>query len=129
MSGLEPTVTVEGEASALSPTQKIVRDAHRIEYGTDALGRKLGVVRLSGALRRRVTDVLSKASNEKDEKKLMSLLACACVSIDDAAVHFPAGEIQVNALIDRLDNEGMAAIADIIGTRFPAAGEEAIKNS
>lgn len=115
--------------AVVSPSQAIVADANRVEYVTDSLGRRLGVKRFSASSRRRVLKALSAESGEKGELRLMAMVACACVSIDDMPVVFPMTEVQVDALIDRLDQPGLDALSEGIAKFIPAQEEGALKNS
>lgn len=134
MSGIEPQISIGEDApqvaAPLSPTQKIILDANRIEYGIDAGGRKLGVCRISASLRRRVLKALSPEGGAKPSYFAMAVTAACCVSIDGEPVAFPQKEIQVDALIDRLDNDGLAEVSNVLVRCFPAAEEDpdAIKN-
>jgi hypothetical protein len=112
-----------------TPTQQIVQDANRIEYVTDSLGRVLGVKRINAKHRFRVVKALSTATGEKPQALFLALIACACCSVDGDQVPFPINEIQVEALISRLEQEGLDAIGECIATKFPDASRQDIKNS
>jgi hypothetical protein len=114
--------------SAPTPSQRIIEDANRIEYTTDALGRTLGVTRISAKLRVRVVKALSAANGEKPQYLFMAMVACACVSIDGNPVVFPLNEITGDALISRLEHEGLDAIGECIAQKFPEATRQDIKN-
>ena len=114
--------------AAPTPTQQVVEDANRVEYTTDALGRTLGVTRLNAKLRRRVVKALSPSQGEKSQYLFMAMISCACVSIDGTPVPFPTSELQIDALIDRLEQEGMDAIGLCIALNFPATKAEELKN-
>ncbi len=129
--GLIPDVTVEGQpkAAALTPTQQIVRDANRIEFGVDARGRKIGVMRLGMSVQRRVMKALSAESGAKSQYFNLAATAACCVSIDGQSVPFPTSELQIDTLIDRLDQEGLQTVASVIAEEFAPAGDREIKNS
>jgi hypothetical protein len=120
-----PTPSIQ----AVSPSQAIVQDANRVEYVTDKLGRRLGVKRVSASLRRRVLKAMSAANGDKPQLLFMAMIACACVSIDDAPVPFPTTELQIDALIDRLEQEGLDAAGETIATKFSPPPEDDLKNS
>lgn len=115
--------------SAITPTQQIVAESNRIEYVTDGLGRTLGVQRINLKLRRRVLKALSDQSAEKNKYHLMALVACSCVEIDGDKLAFPASELAVDALIDRLEQEGLDAVSMTLATKFPRATKDELKNS
>jgi hypothetical protein len=106
-----------------------VQDANRIEYGVDALGRKLGVARLTTSVRRRVIKAISAEQGQKDGYFTLAATACCCVSIDGAPVPFPGSELQIDALIDRLESEGLDCILSVMMQHFPVKSEESLKNS
>lgn len=113
---------------APTPTQQVVNDANRIAYGVDELGRTLGVIRLSGKLRRRVLQAMSIENGQKPDLFMQAMIACSCVSINGDPVVFPTNEILLNALMDRLDDEGSKAILEIQAEHFVQAKEQEIKN-
>lgn len=117
----------EAPRHAPTPTQQVVEDANRIEHTTDALGRTLGVTRLNAKLRRRVVKALSPSQGEKSQYLFMAMIACACVSIDGESVQFPTSELLIDALIDRLEQEGLDAIGLCIALKFTPAKDE-LKN-
>ncbi|HYA07485.1 MAG TPA: hypothetical protein VEF90_16490 [Xanthobacteraceae bacterium] len=121
--------TAAPSPAPLSPTQAIVADANRVEYATDSKGRNLGVVRFNASLRRRVLKALSAENGDKGQYFVMAATACCCVSIDGVPVPFPTTELQVDALIDRLDQEGLEAIAITIAEKFSSPREDSVKNS
>jgi hypothetical protein len=114
--------------AAPTPTQQIVQDANRIEYCTDSLGRTLGVTRINSKLRRRVLKAISAEQGEKSQYLFMAMISCACVSIDGVPVPFPTTELQIDALSDRLEQEGMDAIGLCIALNFPKAERADLKN-
>lgn len=114
--------------SVPTPTQQIVEDANRIEYTTDSLGRTLGVTRLNAKLRRRVVKALSVEQGDKSQYLFMAMIACACVSIDGTPRPFPTNELQIDAQIDLLEQEGMDAIGLCIALNFPQAKKTDLKN-
>lgn len=115
--------------AAPTPTQQVVDEANRIVYTTDALGRTLGVTRINAKLQRRVFKALSSESAEKTRYLMQALTVCACVSIDGTPVAFPTSELQIDALIDRLEQEGLDAIALCLATNFSRVAKEELKNS
>ena len=122
-------ISTEASIVPLTPTQAIVLDANRIEYTTDTMGRRLGVKRVNASLRRKVLKAMSADSGEKGQLFIMAATACCCVSIDGIDVPFPTTELQIDALIDRLEQEGLEAVATTIAVKFNSEREEDIKNS
>ena len=113
-----------------TPSQEIIDDGNRVVLVTDSLGRQLGVRRVNGSLKRRVYKVLTPESQAKDQYLGMVMLSASCVSIDGEEVRFPTTELQFDALIDRLEDEGFAAISNAYRDNFGAKTdpEEDAKN-
>lgn len=130
MSGLEPTVTVDGDVS-LTPTQRVVRDANAIVRVTDATGRVIGVRRMTMSVRRRVLKCISPDSAAKDRYLGLVMLAACVTEIDGAPVDALAGggsELKFDGLIDRLDDDGFEAVGKAIQDNYaPVSGDE-LKN-
>lgn len=97
--------------AAKTPSQAIIDDANLIVYETDKRGRQIGVRRITSSIRRRVIKALSAESGEKPRYFQMCVLAAAVVSIDGEDVRMPTTEMQFDALIDRLDDDGEVAVA------------------
>jgi hypothetical protein len=116
-------------AAAPSPTQQVIADANRIEYVVDDLGRNLGFTRWNAKLRRRVIKVISAEQGAKNEYVFMAMVVCSCVSIDGTPVPFPVSELQVDALVDRLEQEGINALGLGQVEKFPPAEKDDVKNS
>lgn len=103
---------------ALTPRDEIVAEANKIVRATDSLGRSLGIRRITMSVRRRVLKALSAESAEKDKYLGLAMLAAACCEIDGETEHLPTSELQFDALIDRLDDAGIEAIAKCMGEHF-----------
>jgi hypothetical protein len=132
MSGLEPTVTVEGEATAAPPPAKsplAPRDPKHVEYEIDSLGRRIGVRRLTALDMFELTILL--AENSGNAAAIMqAMTASSVVSIDGDVVYRPANVLQLKARIQRLDFEGYQAAIAAVGRLNPdeTASKDAIKN-
>jgi hypothetical protein len=130
MSSVSNVTAGPAPVQAIAPSQAIINDANRIEYVTDRLGRRLGVKRVSASLRRKVLKALSAESGEKGQLFVMAATACCCVDIDGVPVPFPTTELQIDALVDRLEQEGLDAVATTLATKFsPPQAEDDLKNS
>lgn len=122
-------VSADAPAQAMTPSQAVIAEAGRVEYAVDSLGRRLGVTRISASLRRRVLKALSAANGEKGQYFVMAATAACCVSIDSVPVPFPTTELQVDALIDRLDDAGLECVAITIAEQFSPPQDQDLKNS
>jgi hypothetical protein len=96
-------------AAIETPSAAVIKDANRIVFVTDERGRKLGVKRAGGALANfRLCRLLGQ---DAANRALMTyaLLITAVVSINGDPVPFPTTMLQLEALIDRVDSDGMRA--------------------
>jgi hypothetical protein len=124
LSNIQHTYGVEQPAADVqpipspTPTQQVVQDANRVELCKDDLGRTLGVKRMNASTRLRVLKAMSAESADKGQVLFMSIIACSCVSIDGVPVAFPQTELGIDALIGRLEQEGLDAIGLCIATHF-----------
>ena len=120
------TLTVNNEVTAVAtPSQQIIDDANRVVKVTDARGRVIEIKRMKMSIRRRVFKVLSSENGSKEQYLGLALLAACVVSIDDVSVPFPASELQMDALIDRLDDVGFASVVKGIQQNFRQEDERA----
>lgn len=77
---------------------------------TDALGRVLEVKRPGALDRLRLFKALGPGLAQNDRYVGYAMLAMCVVAIDDVPVPQPGSEGQVEALVQRLGDEGMVAI-------------------
>jgi len=113
--GPAPASTIE------TPSEAVVKDANRVVYVTDARGRKLGVKRAGGALANfRLCRLLGEDSANRG-LMAYALLQTAVVSINGDPVPFPTSMTQLEALIDRVDSDGMRAVEKVQFDEFGAS--------
>lgn len=94
-----------------TPTQAIVRAANRITDVVDGLGRTLGIRRMGALDRMKLFEVVG-PENSKNEPYLgHAALAFVVGTIDGEAVPRPATKAQLEALVQRLGDEGIGAVA------------------
>ncbi len=106
------TVTMHDTAAqAETPSQQIVADANRVVRVTDARGRVLGVRKITTSIRRRVYKTISAENGSKESYMGLVILAATCVDIDGQQIPLPTSELQFDALVDRLEDDGFEAIA------------------
>lgn len=119
-------------ATTDSPSEEVVRSATEIKYATDARGRRIGVVRPKALLRFRLLKILG-AENAKNEPLLgNAMLAFLVREIHGETIPPVNSERQLEAMIDRLDDDGLAAVAECLQKEYglgdPGDTEEQIKN-
>jgi hypothetical protein len=110
MSDVQVTYGAPHEAAVETPSEALIKDANRTVIVTDDRGRKLGIKRVTNALSMfRLSRVLgSDAYNGPAIGQ--ALMYASVVSINGDPVPFPKTELQLEALIDRLDMEALALI-------------------
>jgi hypothetical protein len=123
--GPAPTAGVE------TPSETVVKDANRTVIVTDARGRKLGVKRMENGLARfRLVRILGQDAPNW-QLLAQAMLYSSVVSVNGDPVPFPKTELQLEALIDRLDVDGLNAVDKVqreefgIGPRGEDVADEA----
>lgn len=108
-----------------TPSEQIVREAKKETVVTDARGRRIRLARPSVLAQYRIIQVLGgeAASNGTYVQMVLPLLFVA--AIDDDPVFFPAKPVEIDALIQRLDEDGIAAVMKGVSENFAKAEPEA----
>jgi hypothetical protein len=122
------TVTID---PAETPSQGIVRAANQVTQVTDARGRVIGVKKIGALDRMRMFEAVG-AENSKNEPYLgYASLAFHVGSIDGDPVTRPGTKAQLEALIQRLDDDGMNAVAEKLPDLYGQSGdaEALLKNA
>jgi hypothetical protein len=96
--------------SAETPTDTIVKALAKTAEVTDSTGRKISVRRLSPLDRMRLFAIAGKDLSTNTPWMGMAALAVSCVGIDGEQVAKPASKMQIEALVERLGDEGIEAI-------------------
>lgn len=112
---------VDGGARSMdqAPSQQVVATSLPQHAVTDRRGRNLVIRRPSALQKFMLMDALGSSA---DNKMLFmhSVLAASVVEIDGEPVQFPRSKTQVQALVQRLDDDGIDAAADV----FAKAAED-----
>ncbi len=104
----------------MTPTQAFISTAQRTWDVTDALGRTLTVHRLTALDRLRLFKAVP-AHLAYNERYLGEAgLAFAVTAIDGIPIPQPTNDPQIEAVIDRLGNEGIDAIGAALTPEEPA---------
>jgi hypothetical protein len=101
---------IEAGDTADSPSQVIVKAAAKTSSHTDALGRVIRVRRLGPVDRMRLFRLLGSEDSGNSAYLSYALMAASVTAIDGEAFGAPASRKEIEALIQRLDDEGLAAI-------------------
>lgn len=97
-----------------------------VEKEADEFGRVIGVRRLKPSEQIRVTEYTSELSGGEEvtgpdgEKftfthRMPLIVAASVCMIDDAPISFPKSRGELDAIFDRLDNEGITAASTALG--------------
>lgn len=117
-----------GSVTVNSPSEQVIKHAQAEVEITDARDRKI-VLRKPGVLAQyRFIDMLGQsASNQVYVSMVLPLIFVA--SIDGDAVSQPTRRSELDALIMRLDEEGIVAISKGVESNFGASDPEADKDA
>lgn len=110
-----------------TPSERIVEEANRTYSVTDTKGTAIEFRRLGMSGHRRLLKAISNESANKQQLFSMYLMAASVVSIDGDAVTFPSNEIQLDALVDRLGDDGFAALIQAIPANLGAQTVEGLR--
>jgi hypothetical protein len=105
------------------PAERLVAEAGRRVAATDAGGRVLTLRRLDALDRLRLFKALGATLSMNAPYLGMALLASAVTEIDGVPVPAPVTEEQVEALVRRLGDAGIAAVADALDGAGPEAAD------
>lgn len=95
--------------SAETPSQAVIRAANEILTVNDALGRAIGIRRLAPVERLRMLKLIG---GQNEHYMGMASLAFLVVGIDADPIAKPANDLQLEALIQRLGDDGIEAVAN-----------------
>ena len=98
----------------MTPSQTILRDAGKTLTAVDASGRRLSLRRLTALDTLRLFKAAGPTLAQNEPWLSMAGLAFSVLEIDGVPQPNPTTETQIEVLIDRLGDAGLAAIADTI---------------
>ena len=104
------------------PAARIVAAAQQASEVTDAQGRRLGLRRMGALDKLRLFKAVGPVLAQNAPYLGMAMLACSVTDIDGVPVPVATSEAQVEALVGRLGDAGISAIAQALQ---PAAIEAA----
>ena len=93
------------------PSAQIVASAGQPNVISDANGRRLTLRRMNALDKLRLFKAAGATLSQNEPWLGMALLACSVLAIDDVPVPVPANEQQIEALVARLGDAGIAAAA------------------
>jgi len=98
----------------MTPSQTVVRDAYKTIIAVDRVGRRLTLRRLTALDTLRLFKAAGPILAQNEPWLSLAGLAFSVLEIDGVPVPTPATEAQIEGLIDRLGDEGLAIIADTV---------------
>lgn len=98
----------------MTPARSIVHQANTVRTVTDARGRKIVARRLTALDTLRLFKVAGPILAQNEPWLSLAGLAFAVLEIDSVPVPPPATEPQIESLINRLGEDGLAAIAEVM---------------
>jgi hypothetical protein len=94
-----------------TPSSRIVSSANAVVDVKTENGRVLKVRRLKALDRARLFKAIGAAQSPNAPYFGYAILAASVVQIDDLPMPFPTKDAQIEAAIDRLDDDGLDAVA------------------
>ncbi len=101
----------EVRASREGPSARLVAEAEQKVVIRDGRGRELVLRRLNALEKLRLFKAAGPKLAENEPWLGMAALACSVAAIDGVPVPLPAGEGQIESLVERLGDDGLEAVA------------------
>ncbi len=102
------------------PASRLIAAAQAAPAVTDGAGRLLSLRRLSALDKLRLFKAAGATLAQNGPWMGIALLAASVAAIDEVPVPAPVTEAQIEALVARLGEEGLAAVADALAAPVPA---------
>jgi hypothetical protein len=97
-----------------TPSARVIAGAQAAPSVTDALGRRLHLRRLTALDKLRLFKAAGPGLAQNQPWLGMAVLAASVTAIDDVPVPAPTNEQQIEALVARLGDAGIAAVGDAL---------------
>jgi len=111
-----------------TPSSRLIAAAQAAIEAVDTRGRRLSLRRLSALDKLRMFKAAGPVLSDNRAWLGMALLACSVTAIDDVPVPLPANEGQIEAMVQRLGDAGIAAIGDALQRDQAPADMAVVKN-
>lgn len=121
---MKVTLNPEGH----TPSQLAATAARAQVIVTDGLGRAITLKKPGPLAQFRIVEAVGANSAENRTYMNMVLPLIFVTQIDEEMVITPATKGEIEALIQRLDEEGLAAVMDGVNKHFSSAGSDVEKN-
>jgi hypothetical protein len=108
-----------------TPSARLIAAAQSAATVTDAMGRRLSLRKLTALDKLRLFKAAGPTLANNQAWLGMAALAASVSAIDDVPVPAPASEAQVEALVGRLGDAGIAAIGAALAETAPSLAQVA----
>jgi hypothetical protein len=108
-----------------TPSARLITAAQAVPSVTDAQGRLLQLRRLTALDKLRLFKAAGPVLSLNRSWLGMAVLAASVTAIDDVPVPAPGNEQQIEALVARLGDAGIAAVGEALAEMQPTATEVA----
>jgi hypothetical protein len=105
--------------SADGPSARLVASAQAAAAVTDERGRVLSLRRLNALDKLRLFKAAGPILSQNQPWLGMAVLACTVTAIDEVPVPAPVTEGQIEALVSRLGDDGLTAVAGALQDALP----------
>jgi hypothetical protein len=113
----------------MTPTTSIMTAAATMETVTDDDGRRLTIRRMTALDRLRLFKAAGPTLAQNQPWLGMALIASSVNAIDDVPVPTPANEAQVEAMVARLGDSGISAVAQALQQTAELTTAELLDNA
>lgn len=119
--------------AAPAPSEAIVKAAAKTSTFTDALGRTITIRKFSPLMRMRFAEIVGASAGSNPQYTGVAALAAAVTEIDGEKIAFPTSKRELEAMVQRLDDEGIEAIgraaAELAGYKIDEDGNVIIPDN
>ena len=113
----------------MTPSASIMTSAAAVETVTDEDGRRLTIRRLTALDRLRLFKAAGSMLAQNQPWLGMALIASSVNAIDDVPVPTPANEAQIEAMVARLGDSGISAVAQALRQTAELTTAEVLDNA
>lgn len=113
----------------MTPSASIIASAAAADTVTDEEGRRLAIRRMTALDRLRLFKAAGPALAQNPPWLGMALVASSVIAIDDVPVPPPSNETQIEAMVNRLGDAGIAAVAQALQQYADPAPAEVVTNA
>jgi hypothetical protein len=113
----------------MTPSASIIASATTTQIVSDSEGRRLTIRRLTALDRLRLFKAAGSALAHNQPWLGMAVIACSVAAIDDVPMPPPVSEMQIEAMIGRLGDAGISAIAEALQHPIESTPAEQMDNA